>query len=258
MILPRLLAHFARDAYVLCCYTGKPNGREFENAISDTAHLLGCFNRQGPGSLRLFGTRSASGCRHELDLGILEPDFLAIAEVKSRANGAYKSDVMIFMQKSFDYYLGRLKEGRKGPTWRLFISSTPLDESVHIYCIQQGVILIEPSLLPLPTLLRFVAQPEAEDIFGDTYLSEAVRLFEPACAPLEHIFVPDAGALRLETRRFFGSDTDDALWLAKQMTTDIHAYLRDCGKDPFLIRAKLLATSGIRVLSQSLLTSSTR
>ena len=249
-MLPIQLCHFSRDAYILAHYSEAPDGRDFEAAISAIAHLLGFAGHQGPGSLSLFGNRSASGCHHELDLGIANPGFIAMAEVKSISGGISKNDVMIFTQKTFDYYVWRLRERRNCYTWRFFISSTPVPGSVHTYCIQQGVILVEPSVLPLPVLLRFVKQPQAEDVFDDSRLAEAVRLFEPACFPLERIYVPKIDHLKIGISRFTNSDADDARWLASEMTRELLESITERGDDPLWNRAKLLARSGAQALSR--------
>src|SRR5262249_24062434 len=121
-MLPDMLCHFVRDAYVLARYAGQSDGRLFEAALAEVAHLLGFRNYQGPGSLSLFGTPAVSRSRHELDLGMIAPGLLGIVEAKSRTNGVGKNDVMIFIQKAFDYYVARLQEGRRGPTWRFLVS----------------------------------------------------------------------------------------------------------------------------------------
>jgi len=249
-MLPPILSYFARDAYALTYYSGVPDGRDYEDAISHMAHLLGFHMRQGPGSLSFFGMRSASGCRHELDLGVNDPGVVAMAEVKSHSRGIGKNDVMVFAQKTFDYYLWRLRQGMTDLTWRFFISATPLSDSVHVYCIQQSIILIEPSYIPLPVLLRFAQKPEAEQVFDNSRIAEAVRLFEPACLPLQQIFIPDGESLKIGIKRYFGSDADDARWLAHEMTGDLSAFLDEIGRQPFRERAKVLARSGMRALSR--------
>lgn len=249
-MLPTQLCHFSRDAYIVARYSEIPDGRDFEAAIADIAHLLGFSGYQGPGSVNLFGVRSASGCHHELDLGIIDPGLLAMAEVKSMSGDVNKNDVMLFVQKTFDYYVSRLCTRHEYKTWRFFISSTPVPSPVHIYCIQQGVILIEPSVLPLPVLLRFAKQPQAEDIFDDGRLSETVRLFEPACFPMEQIYEPETDCMKIGISRFTSSDADDAYWLAGQMTRELMDCLAERVDDPFWSRAKLLAESGAQALSR--------
>ena len=247
-MLPDLLCRFVRDAFTLAHCTDHPDGNLFEEAIVELSHLLGFANHQGPGTLNLFGTRSASGNRHELDLGIQAPGMVGVAEAKSRAGGVSKTDVMIFVQKTFDFYMARLRERATGPTWRFFISATPVADPIRVYCIQQGVILIDPLVLPLPTLLRFVGQPEAEQVFDDGRLSEACRLFEPACLPMEEIFVPRRDRLELDPRRFFTSDASDARWLATNMTEDRMRSLSVRGRDPFRERSEVLARAGTPAL----------
>lgn len=253
-MLPDMLCHFVRDAYVLGRYGEESDGRLFESALTEIAHLLGFQSYQGAGSLSLFGTRAVSKSRHELDLGMVAPGMLGIVEAKSRANGIGKNDVMLFIQKTFDYYVAKLYEGRRGPTWRFLVSATPVGHPLSVYCMQQGVIVVDPTFLPLPTLLRFVGRPEAEEVFDDVQLAEAVRLFEPACLPLERIFVPQGNDLHLGMGRFFGREADDAQWLAAQMTSDLLTSIHQTGRDPFGERARTLGRAGTRALCQSLRT----
>ena len=80
-------------------------------------------------------------------------------------------------------------------------------------------------------------------------LAEGVRLFEPACQPLDGIFVPQNKGLHLNLERFFGQDASDAHWLAGQMTTDILEYINQSGGDRFWEHAKVLGGSGFQFLA---------
>ena len=252
-MVPDLLCHFARDAYVLARYGEQSDGRLFEAALTEVAHLLGFYHVQGPGSLSLFGTPAASGLRHELDLAMAAPGMLGIVEAKDLKHGVGKSDVMIFLMKTFDYYLGKLHEGRRDPTWRFLVSATSVEHALSVFCIQQGIVIVDPTFLPLPMLLRFVARTEADRLFDDAELAEAVRLFEPACSPLERIFVPQGNALHLEVDRFLSNEANDTQWLATRMSEDILIEIKNQSpKDPFWKRAQTLRRSGSRALSQLL------
>ena len=253
-MLPDLLCRFALNAHILTKYGEPPDGRVFESALVEIARFIGVPTVQGPGRVNLFGTPAASTLRHELDLAMVAPGMLGIVEAKDLSDGVGKNDVMVFLQKSFDYYLRRVAQGSPNPTWRFLISATPVDIDLCVYCIQQGVIVVDPTFIPIPSLLRFVGQPEAEDVFSDMELAEAVRLFEPACLPLDEIFARQTEGLHLTLERFFGRDAGDAHWLAGQMTTDVLEYINQSGGDRFWERAKVLSGSGFRSLHQSLAT----
>ena len=252
MMLPDLLCRFAMDAHILAKYGNPSDGRVFEAALVEIAHLIGVRTIQGPGSLSLFGTPAASKSRHEIDLAMIPPGMVGIAEAKDRRDGVGKNDVMVFLQKSFDYYLGRIAEGRHGPTWRFLVSATPVGHDLCVYCIQQGVIVVDPTFIPIPSLLRFIGRSEAEDMFNDTELAEADRLFEPACRPLEQVFSLQDNQLHLDLKRFFGREATDAQWLADQMTSDIIEHIAQSGEDALWARWKALGRSGLPALHHSL------
>ena len=84
MMLPDLLGCFAMDAHILAKYGEPPDGRVFEAALVEIAHLIGVRTIQGPGSLSLFGTPAASKSRHEIDLAMIAPGMVGIAEAKDR------------------------------------------------------------------------------------------------------------------------------------------------------------------------------
>ena len=251
-MLPDLLCRFAMDAHIMAKYGAAPDGRVFEAALVEIAHLIGVRTFQGPGSLSLFGTPAASKSRHEIDLAMIAPGMLGIAEAKDQKNGVGKNDVMIFIQKSFDYYLSRIAEGRHGPTWRFLVSATPVGHDLCVYCIQQGVIVIDPTFIPIPSLLRFIGKAEAEDVFNDTELAEADRLFEPACRPLEQVFSLKDNQLHLDLKRFFGREASDAQWLADQMTSDVLERIAKPGEDVLWARWEALGRSGLPALHRSL------
>ena len=250
-MIPDLLRRFTLDAYIAARYGEQSDGRLFENALTEISHLLGFAYVQGPGSLNLFGTPAASGLRHELDVAMADPGIIIMVEAKDLGNGIGKNDVMLFLQKTFDYYLGKLSEGRRDPTWRILVSATLVDPELSVFCIQQGLILVDPTCLPLPVLLRYVSHPKAEELFDDAQLSEAVRLFEPACWPIERIFVPHGNDLHLNTDRFLNSEADDTHWLATQMSSDILTDPQNANReDPLWIRGQALRRSGSKALSQ--------
>ena len=252
-MLPDLLCHFVRDAHLLARYGEQSDGRLFEAALAEVAHLIGFSHVQGPGRLDLFGTPAASKLGHELDLAMADSGMLGIVEAKDLKHGIGKNDVMVFVGKTLDYYLARLSQGRHAPIWRFLVSATPVEHVLSVFCIQQGIIVVDPTFLPLPMLLRFVARPEAEQLFDDAQLAEAVRLFEPACLPLERIFVPHGNILHIGVDRFFGGEANEAQWLATRMSEDVLIEIQSRGrKGPLWERAQMLRRSGSQALSQLL------
>ena len=79
------------------------------------ARFIGTPTVQGPGRVNLFGTPPASKLQHELDLAMIAPGMLGIVEAKDLSDGVGKNDIMIFLQKSFDYYLRRGRTGQPKP-----------------------------------------------------------------------------------------------------------------------------------------------
>ena len=63
----------------------------FEAALVEIARFIGVPTVQGPGRVSLFGTPAASKLRHELDLAMIAPGMLGIAEAKDRSDGVGKT-----------------------------------------------------------------------------------------------------------------------------------------------------------------------
>jgi hypothetical protein len=69
-----------------------------------------------------------------------------------------KADVAVFAFKTLDLYREAARLDPEGSTrqawWPVLVSSEPCREAVHRCCLAMGVILCEPSVFPLPTLMR--------------------------------------------------------------------------------------------------------
>jgi len=191
--------------------------------MSSALTPTGAWARQGPGSLTLFGIRSASGLAHELDSAGARNGSTLICEAKAYDGyGPSKMDLFYFDRKTFDLYVARRRAGEMGQHWRVLISTGPIDDGLRRYCYLYGIIAIDCELIPLPMLLRMASRQSADHFFQDTILSELVRLGETACGPLESRFVPDgADHLRFNMRVLNKTDLDDLLWIQKTVTEDL-------------------------------------
>lgn len=222
------LAKFSEAMYLLARFNppsmkGWLRGRIWERWMSSTLTPTGAWAIQGPGSLTLFGSGSASGLAHELDGAGARNSATLICEAKSYDGcGPSKMDLFYFDRKTFDLYVARHRAGETGPHWRVLVSTGPLDDALRRYCFLYGIIAIDCELIPLPMLLRMASRQSADQFFPDTILSELVRLSEVACGPLESRFVPDGpDHLRFNTRVLNQADLDDLLWIQKTVTEDL-------------------------------------
>jgi hypothetical protein len=213
-----LLARFYPPVLSSCL-----RGRLWERLAARALSAAGVWIRQGPGALTLFGSRSASGLRHELDGGGACHSWTAVLEAKAYGDrGPSKVDVCLFDRKTFDLYVARRRAGEKGPHFRIMASTQPFDPALLKYCYLYGIVAVDPRLFPLPMLVRMASRPMASSYFQDGILAELVRLGEPACGPLERRYVPDGPHhLRLDVRLFPERDLSDLLWVHQTITADL-------------------------------------
>jgi hypothetical protein len=99
-----LLADFALDTWLVARFSPQFGGQPLEGGAwhRTVAGLLfrpGFTRRQGPGSLTLFGSTSASGVQHEIDgaAGGWRGSF--IVECKATAGGITKADAAVFTSR---------------------------------------------------------------------------------------------------------------------------------------------------------------
>jgi hypothetical protein len=201
---------------------GQIGGRRWEQSLARAFAHAGGWCHQGPGHLHLFGDRSASQLRHELDGAGARGDSVVMTEAKAHAAPLSKFDLCCFDRKTFDFYVGRRRGGHTGSHHRVFVSSQRCPEALCKYAFLYGIVTVDPTRLPLPLLLRMAGRPAADSFFSDIVLSELVRLGEPACAPLERRYAPDGPHhIRFDIRTLQGRDLDDLLWLQDTVTADL-------------------------------------
>jgi hypothetical protein len=234
--IPNELAGFCRDCYLLARAAspgedGQPAGRSWEQAVNGLLWRPGLNRRQYAGTIGLFGRGSASGASHEIDGAGHGPALGIWVEAKAcRSIG--KADVAMFRLKCEDLYLNevRFEPARTAAArwWPLLVSSAPAPDTVRSLCAAQGIVLCDPTRLPLPLILRVASNPEADMSLSETLLAEAVRLFEPACRSMQERWslsedghkleqaigqIPTAGAIA------------DTMFTQDTLTADILDYL---------------------------------
>ena len=104
------------------------------------------------GDMELLDITAASGLRHETDLLIECDDILFLFEAKCK-KGVKKNDLLIFNQKCIDYWIRFVQLDEVRPLYRVFVSKTNLEYPLREFAYMWNIIVIEPELLPIPTIL---------------------------------------------------------------------------------------------------------
>jgi hypothetical protein len=226
MEIPDGLVQFARDIFLLARCGSSWTGEEFEEAVAQLARRCpGIIFVQRPGQARLFGRRGASRLGHEFDAGIQGGTWVVLVEAKATVGGPRKNDVLIFDGKSMDVYVDRWLARRVGPHYRVLASAYPIRDEVACYAAQRGIMCVEPNRVPLPIILRLLSKPLADNLFADSEMQEADRLFTPTCLPMEQVWPVIGDEIRIKLRRFRASDASDLMYLHDVMSERIVEYL---------------------------------
>ena len=180
-------------------------------------------NRQRAGITTLFGTPAASGVAHELDACAAGGGRTIVVECKSQTSGAAKSDAALLHEKTLDFYCAKPQRFSRERWWRILASSTPVSESVRVFCVSLGIVLVEPGHLPLPVVLRTASRPVADMYLSEPLLQDAVRLGERAQLALQERWTYDAQAeeFRLRPTILIPREIRDLLWLQEELGSDI-------------------------------------
>jgi hypothetical protein len=209
-----LLARFSR--HQLGSVAG---GRVWERRIAAALSPVGATCWQGPGTLTLFGTRGASGLRHELDSAASANNWTLMIEAKCLLDGLSKEQLCCFDRKTFDLFVARRRVGESGLHFRAVASASPVDAGLHKYGYLYGITVVDPQLIPLPVLLRVAAKPSADVFIDNCLLADLVRLGEGACGPLERKYAPDGPRhVRFDLHEFSSRDLDDLHWLHRTVS----------------------------------------
>jgi hypothetical protein len=156
--------------------SGSVRGRAFEAAFYQlcTEDRLNLLERAG--SRTLCNVRSASGLGHESDAVISGCDLLIHIELKHLTVEVSKCALMEFNQKGLDFLLTGDLQLQRRPLYRMLISGGALSREARRFAALWGIVIMEPSVLPLPVLhwlagSTFSAQGNERD--GDRIWREA-------------------------------------------------------------------------------------
>jgi hypothetical protein len=229
-MIPGTLHRFCRDAFLLARYgrsgEGRPDGRAWEQAVTRGLWMPEISRRQHAGTLGLFGCSGRSGANHELD-GAGHGAGLGIwIEAKAR-KALEKADVAVFAFKTLDLYREAVQHDPAGSArqawWPVLVSSEPCREAVHRCCLAMGVILCEPSVFPLPTLMSVAARPFADMHLDERLLGMAVDLGERLCRPMQARWPLNPGRreLCLSLDEPGAAAIGDALFVQRELTGDL-------------------------------------
>lgn len=224
--MDRRLARLCTDAFLLARYGGAgpvTDGRVWERAVSGGLWAGRRVRRQHAGTLGLFGRPSRSGARHELD-GALHDIGLGVWLEAKAVQGLHKSEVACFAFKAEDLYRQAAAENPAWVAgqawWQLLVSAHPCSESVHRCAASRGIVLCEPSVMPLPALLHVAGLPEADMRVDGVLLGQLLDLAEPVCRPIQQRLVidPDARTIGMSLDAPDATHIGDLLHVQHELT----------------------------------------
>jgi hypothetical protein len=220
-----LLPKLTFDAWLLASHgveDGRlPEGRAWERAVLAQLVRPGLSEYQTAGLTTLFGGRSASGCRHELDAAARGRAGLVIAECKAQGTGITKNDVAVFDVKTFDHYAAEMPQAADQAWWRLMVSASPVSDGVRRLCAMKGIIVIEPGRVPWPVLCWLASRPSADTRLAEPLLREALRLGPKACLTMQQRWKHDGtGGLRWDLTWWTPTDLDDLTYVQQELGND--------------------------------------
>lgn len=223
-----LLAEFSLDSWLLARATigtgiSPVDGRDWEGAIGDLLRRTQLPNRQRAGLKTLFGVEAASGVAHELDACAAGGASMIVVECKSQSSGVAKADVALFHEKTLDFFCANPRSFSGERWWRVVASSTPVSDPVRAFCISLGLVLSEPSHMPLPVVFRAASRPSADMYLREALLQDLIRLAERALVPLQERwrYSERAEVICFQPSILTPSEIQDLLWIQKELTSDI-------------------------------------
>jgi hypothetical protein len=220
-----LLADFTLDAWLVARFSphlGGPvlDGGTWQRTVAGLLYRPGFTRRQGPGSLTLFGSLSASGVQHEIDSAVGSWRGSLIVECKATAGGVSKADAAIFHFKVMDFYQKKITTASREKWWLFLCGTTPTPSAARAAAISLGLLVCDPGRLPLPVLVRAASRPVADMHLPETLLQEIIRLGERAlCSQQERWpYRMDSGEISFNPHRWKGGEIDDLLWLEDELS----------------------------------------
>jgi hypothetical protein len=199
-----------------------PDGRAWERAVGHLLRRPGMRIVQQAGLQTLFGLRSASGARHELDGAAAGVDRAYLIEAKATP-AIGKADVACFEMKITDFYFACWRMVSMASWKPIFVCAAAVNDSMRRLCAARSMILCDPQRLPLPVLYHHAIHPHSATQLPDTLSDELLRLAPRALGSLQQRYVPDLDAdeLRLRPSPYTPDEIDDLLWLQDELTDEV-------------------------------------
>lgn len=128
---------------------GTERGRIFEKILYRYCDYKKLDLCEKAGSRTLCGEKSSSGFLHESDGVLATPEMTIHFELKHLSTELKKNELLIFNQKGIDFLMSDNDVLRSKPLYRIILSGNLLSLSARLFCLQWGIIAIEPDWLPL-------------------------------------------------------------------------------------------------------------
>jgi len=178
-------------------------GRWFEDRLIEYFDSDDRYDVRGiTGDMQLLDISAASGLRHETDLLIEYEDRLYLFEAKCKID-VPKNDLLIFNQKCLDFWIRFVQLDETRPLYKVFVSKTNLEYPLREFAYMWNIILIEPGLLPIPTILEVLHNGnrcrELEIYAADRHIA----FLEKGCRDMGNLLIRDhskSGMICLDTR----------------------------------------------------------
>lgn len=154
------------------------------------------------GDLQMVDISAASGLRHEIDLVVEYEDSFYLFEAKCKKY-VPRNDLLIFNQKCLDFWIRFAQLDETRPWYRVFVSKTNLEYPLREFAYMWNIIIIEPDLLPIPTILE-VLNDENKCRELEIYAADRhIAFLEKGCRDMGNLFIRDcsqSGVICLDTR----------------------------------------------------------
>jgi hypothetical protein len=196
------------------------DGRAWERTVASLLYRPGFTRRQGPGNHTLFGTASASGVEHEIDGAADGWRGSVIVECKATEGGITKGDAALFHVKVMDFYQRKVAIASRERWWRVLCGTMPTGSPARATAASLGLLICDPSRLPLPVLMRAAGRPSADLHLPESLLQEIVRLGERAMRPQQDRwpYRPAIGEIGFRPDLWRENEIKDLLWLEDELS----------------------------------------
>jgi hypothetical protein len=180
---------------------GVGRGHELQDVFQKYCLSQGIELVERRGNLTCFGRKGISGLGHEVDGTVQSDERKILIELKAYTYDVPKHQVMLFNEKSLDFYLAFVKEGKPCPLHRVLISDSSMNTEVRRFCYTWRIIIVEPQILPLPVVLEYSRHPKWEKYFDFPILQEIERVLPKYSVSLDNLLEGQDESLQFLTLR---------------------------------------------------------